>query len=180
MQFDRLKRRQFITLAGGAVAWPLAASAQQRALPVIGFLSSLTAAGGASRLEFLKQGLQEIGLVEGQNVAFEFRRADDQYDRIPAMAVDLVRRQVSLIVAFGNNLSARAAKGATTKIPIVFSMGADPVQLDLVASLNRPGGNITGVSLLAGDLMQKRLQLLHDAVPGAKVFGAGAQSYLLA
>jgi putative ABC transport system substrate-binding protein len=117
------------------------------------------------------QGLKDAGFVEGQNLAIEFRWANDQYDRLPDMAVDLVRKRVALIATIGNNLSVRAAKNATTTIPIVFSMGADPVQLGLVASLGRPGGNITGITSLAADQIQKRVQLLHDAVPNAKLFG---------
>jgi putative ABC transport system substrate-binding protein len=164
-----MKRREFIGLVGGAAAWPLAARAQQRMLPVIGVLSSTTAAVFASRHAAFMQGLKETGFVEGQNVAIEWRWADDQYDRLPDLAADLVRRRVSLIAALGNNLTALAVKSATTTIPIVFTNGADPVRIGLVASLNRPGGNITGVTTQAADSI--RLQLLHDLVPNAKVFG---------
>jgi putative tryptophan/tyrosine transport system substrate-binding protein len=167
-----MRRRDFITLLGGATAtWPLAVRAQQRALPVIGILSSTTAESFSARRLAFMQGLKDIGFVEGQNLAIEYRWADDQYDRLPDMAADLVRRRVSLIAAIGNNLTALAAKSATTTIPIVFTFGADPVQIGLVASLNRPGGNITGVTNLGGDSIQKRLQLLHDLVPNAQAFG---------
>jgi len=176
MYSDQIRRRDVITLLGGAAAmssslWPLAARAQQRTLPVIGILGSSTAESLATRLPVFKQALKETGFVESQNVTIEHRWANDEYDRLPDMAADLVRRRVSLIAAIGNNLPARAAKSATTTIPIVFHMGADPVQLGLVASLNKPGGNITGVTALTSDATQKRLQLLHDLVPNAKVFG---------
>jgi putative ABC transport system substrate-binding protein len=168
-----MKRREFITLFGGAAAaWPIAARAQQRpAIPVIGILGNSTAESDVARLPAFMQALKESGFVEGQNVAIESRWANDNYDRLPEMAADLVRARVALIVAIGNSLPARAAKSATTTIPIVFVMGADPVQLGLVASLNRPGGNITGVTGLSVDANPKRLQLLHDLVPSAKVFG---------
>jgi putative ABC transport system substrate-binding protein len=164
-----MRRRQFIALLGGAAAaWPLAARAQH--MPVIGVLGSPTAASWAARFAAFRNGLKEAGFVEGQNLAIESRWADDHYDRLPGMAAELVRKRVSLIAAIGNNLPARAAKAATTQIPIVFAMGADPVQLGVAASLSRPGGNITGVTVLAGELIQKRVQLLHDIVPAAKVF----------
>jgi ABC-type uncharacterized transport system substrate-binding protein len=167
-----MQRRDFITLlGGGAAAWPLAARAQQPAMPVIGILGSGKAEGWAIRTAAFMQGLKEAGFVEGQNVAIEARWADDQYDRLPSMAAELVRARVALIAALGNSVPARAAKSATTTIPIVFAMGADPVQLGLVASLNRPGGNITGDTVLSVDMSPKRLQLLHDLVPSAKVFG---------
>jgi putative ABC transport system substrate-binding protein len=140
-------------------------------MPVIGILSSTAAAGFAPRTAAFMQGLKETGFVTGQNLATEYRWADDQYDRLPDMAADLVRRRVSLIASLGNNLTALAAKTATTTIPIVFTNGADPVQMGLVASLNRPGGNITGVTTQAAESVQKRLQLLHDLVPNARVFG---------
>ena len=172
MYSDQMKRRDFIALLGGAAtAWPLAARAQQRTLPVIGILGDSTAESVTTRLLAFMRGLKETGFVEGQNVAIEFRWANDDYDRLPELAADLVRRRVSLIVTLGTNLPARAAKSATTTIPSVFFMGADPVQLGVVASLNRPGGNITGVSGLGIDLIQQRLQLLHDLVPNAKAFG---------
>jgi putative ABC transport system substrate-binding protein len=162
-----MNRRDFITLLGGAAAWPLAARAQQRTLPVIGILGSTTAEVGASRVNLFMQGLNYTGFVEGQNIAVEARWANNHYDRLPAMAAELVSARVALIFAWGNYLTARAA----TTIPIVFAMGADPVQLRIVDGLSRPGGNITGTTSLASDQLQKRLQLLHDAVPTAKVFG---------
>jgi putative ABC transport system substrate-binding protein len=164
-----MKRRTFIAALGSAAAWPLAAQAQQRSLRVIGILGSTT--GEPDALSAFMQGLKDTGFVEGQNIAIEARWANDQYDRLPAMAAELVRARVALITAVGNNLPARAAKNATSTIPIVFMMGADPVQLGIVDGLSRPGGNITGVTTLAADQLQKRLQLLHDAVPAAKVFG---------
>jgi putative ABC transport system substrate-binding protein len=168
-----MDRREFITLLGGAAAaWPRAARAQQRqTTPVVGILGSGTAAAWDTPTAAFIQAMKESGFVERQNVAIESRWANDQYDRLPDMAVDLVRAGVSLIVAIGNSLPARAAKSATTTIPIVFTMGADPVQLGLVASLNRPGGNITGATDQSVDSNQKRLQLLHDLLPNAKTFG---------
>jgi putative ABC transport system substrate-binding protein len=170
-----MRRREFITLLGGAAAtWPIGArgqQAQQANMPVIGILGSSTAAAFAPRLAAFMQGLKETGFVEGQNFTIESRWANDRYDLLPEMAGDLVRREVSLILAVGNNLPAHAAKSATNKIPIVFSMGADPVQLGLVASLARPAGNITGVTSLGPDQVQKRMQLLHDVAPNAKLFG---------
>jgi putative ABC transport system substrate-binding protein len=169
----RIRRREFVTLLGGAAAWPLAASAQQAVTPVIGILGSGPAGTWAQRSvgRAFQQGLKEGGFVEGQNVALEFRWASNDYDRLPDMAADLVRQRVSVVVAIGNNLPARAAKAATSTIPIVFVNGVDPVQLGLVASIGRPGANITGVTVLAADLTQKRMQFLHDVAPAAKVFG---------
>jgi ABC-type uncharacterized transport system substrate-binding protein len=168
-----MKRREFITLLGSAAAaWPLGARAQQqRTGPVIGILGSSTAETYANRMAAFRQGLKEVGFVEGHNVVIEYRWANDQYDGLPAMAAELVRARVGLIAAVGNNLPARAAKNATSTIPIVFTMGADPVELRLVDGLSRPGGNVTGVTSLTGPQIQKRLQLLHDAVPAAKTFG---------
>jgi putative ABC transport system substrate-binding protein len=167
-----ITRRGFgAALGAAAAAWPLAAGAQQRAVPVIGILGNSTVESDVARLPAFMQALKESGFVEGENVAVESRWANDDYDRLPEMAADLVRARVALIVAIGNSLPARAAKSATATIPIVFTMGADPVQLGLVASLNRPGGNITGVTGLSVDANQKRLQLLHDVLPSAKVFG---------
>src|SRR5262249_50899896 len=147
------------------------ARAQQRTLPVIGILGSTTAEGWATATAAFMQGLKEAGFIEGQNVAIEARWADDRYDQLPAMAAELVRARVALIAAIGNSLPALAAKSATATIPIVFTMGADPVRLGLVASLNRPGGNITGTTGQSTDINQKRLQLLHDLLPNAKVIG---------
>jgi putative tryptophan/tyrosine transport system substrate-binding protein len=166
-----MRRREFIAGLGGATAWPLVAGAQQRTIPVVGVLSSSTAEAYASPLAAFMQGLKDAGFNEGQNLGVEQRWANNRYDRLPEMAADLVRIRVSLIAAIGNNLPARAAKAATSTIPIVFAMGADPVALGLVASLNRPGGNVTGATNAIVDILQKRLQLLHDLVPNARRFG---------
>jgi putative ABC transport system substrate-binding protein len=163
-------RREFIAGLGSAVAWPVAARAQQRALPVIGFLSPQSAEVDYKNVTvpFL-QGLKEAGHVEGQNVAVEHRYAENQFDRLPALAADLVRRRVAVIVT--NGTAALAAKAATTTIPIVFYTGADPVASGLVASLNRPGGNLTGSAILSTELAPKRLQLLRELLPNAVLFG---------
>ena len=171
-----IRRREFIaTLGSAAVAWPLAAHAQLPAMPVIGYLTSgapgLFHADPASapRAVFV-QGLAESGYVEGRNVAIEYRWAEGHYERLPEMAADLVRRQVNVIVTPDSIVTAKAAKAATSTIPIVFGIGADPVAAGLVASLNRPGGNLTGAARLSGELEPKRLQLLHDLIPTARTF----------
>ena len=165
-------RRQFITLLGGAAAaWPLAARAQQ-AVPVVGVLSSQSAALLGGRIAALKNGLKETGYIVDQNVQMEFLWADDQYDRLPAMVAEFVRRQVAVIVAAGGNVSAVAAKAATTTIPVVFPIVTDPVKGGLVASINRPGGNMTGIAALTIELDPKRLEILCDLVPTARVIGA--------
>jgi putative tryptophan/tyrosine transport system substrate-binding protein len=161
-----MRRRQFIAmLGGGAISWPLAADAQQN-LPVIGFLNSASAVGYASMAAAFAQGLKETGYVDGANVRIEYRWADDQYDRLPALANDLVARRVAVI--FANSPSIPAARAATSTIPIIMMSGDDPVRLGFVASFNRPGGNITGVSILSNELAAKRLELLRSLVPHAK------------
>jgi ABC-type uncharacterized transport system substrate-binding protein len=165
MSVDRLLRRDFITLLGGtAVAWPLAAHAQQP-MPVIGYFSGRSAASDRSMVAAFRDGLREAGYAEGQNVAIEFRWADGQYERLPALADDLVRRRVSVIVTSGSEMTTRAAMAATQEIPIVFTVGGDPVRGGLVRSLDRPGGNITGVTTVDVDLAPKRLELMHALIP---------------
>ena len=166
-----IRRREFIATLGGAAGWPLAAWAQQRPAPTIGHLSGQSSAEFGGYLIAFRQGLNETGYVEHRNINIEYRWAEGQYDKLPAFAADLVRRQVSVIVATGNTRTALAAKAATATIPIVFTAAADPVKLGLVASFNRPGGNVTGVSFLVNELGSKRLQLLHELAPAATVIG---------
>jgi ABC-type uncharacterized transport system substrate-binding protein len=164
-----MRRREFNILVVGATAWPLAARAQQPALPVIGFLSGRSLDDSKQMMAAFRQGLSEQGFVERRNVAIEYRWAEGHYDRLPALAADLVRQQVALILAVGSVPSPLAAKAATSTIPIVFVVGGDPVKFGLVASLNRPGGNVTGVSVLSGPLTVKRLELLRELASHAGV-----------
>jgi putative tryptophan/tyrosine transport system substrate-binding protein len=164
-----MRRREFITLLGGAAAWPVAAHAQQSALPVIGVLSGRSLDDSKEFVAALGQGLNEAGFFEHRNVAIEYRWAENRVDRLPALAAELVRQQVAVILAVGGVPPTQAAKAATSSLPIVFIVGGDPIKLGLVASLNRPGGNVTGVTILSGALTAKRLELLRELRPQASV-----------
>jgi putative ABC transport system substrate-binding protein len=170
MQFDQLKRRQFITLLGGAAAWPLSVRAQQPAMPVIGFLNSASPGGYVPMVAAFRQGLKDAGYVEGQNVAVEYRWAEGQYDRVPVIALELVDRRVAVLVA--NTPGVLAVKTAIMTTPIVFTTASDPVQIGLVASMSRPGGNVTGATTLGFELASKRLELAHELVPSASIIAA--------
>src|SRR5262245_20907261 len=162
-----MKRRAFITLLGGAAMWPITARAQQAAAPAIGYLSMRSAESDVPMLAAFRQGLNEMGFIEGKNVGIEYRYGGGQYDRLPALAEDLVRRQVAVIVTGGGGPAALAAKAATVKVAVVFNVGEDPVRTGLVASLNRPGGNLTGVTSLLEQLGAKQLGLVRELVPKA-------------
>jgi len=170
MQFDRLRRREFVALLGGSAVWPLAARAQQPAIPVIGYLDSRSLEAVQNRLRGFRQGLKETGYIEGENITIVYRWADDRTDRLPLLAADLVSRPVAAIITAGIP-STSAAKAATTTIPVVFIVGNDPVQLGLVASLPRPGGNLTGIDIFTSELVAKRLEVLRDLLPQATRMG---------
>src|SRR5438105_5423702 len=167
MQFDKLKRREFMWALGGALAWPRGAPAQQAALPVVGFLNPTSPKLYDFNAAAFRQGVQDVGYVEGKNVTIEYRWAEGRYDRLPALAAELVSRQVAVIAATGGDPSPVAAKAATATIPIVFTMGGDPVEAGLVTTLSRPGGNLTGTTLMGVELGPKRLELVRQLVPNA-------------
>jgi len=166
-----MRRREFITLVGGAAAWPLTAHAQQPVTPVIGFLSSRSPGESASVVAAFRQGLRETGFIEGQNLGIAFRWAEGRYDKLPALASELVSLPVTLLFAAGGPPSAFAAKGATSTVPVVFSAASDPVEIGLVPSLNQPGGNVTGMALFSASLGTKRLELMKELMPNAGVIG---------
>jgi putative ABC transport system substrate-binding protein len=167
-----MRRREFIALLGGAaVARPFAASAQQPAIPVVGFLGSGSPQSDAFRLAAVQQGLTESGYVEGRNVTFEYRWAEDHYERLPALAAELVHRGIAVLVSIGGGTSAVAAKSSTATIPVVFATGGDPIKLGLVASLNRPGGNVTGVNFLTEMLVAKQFEVLYETIPRTPLIG---------
>ena len=169
MQFDRLKRREFITLIGGAATWPFAARAQQPAMPVVGYLSGISAGDRAHHTEAFRQGLNETGHTEGRNVLIEYRYADNQMDRLQPLAADLIARKVAVIAAVAGNNSALVAKALTSTIPILFTSGIDPVKAGLVAGINRPEANVTGVTWFHAELGNKLIEVLHELVPQAEL-----------
>jgi putative tryptophan/tyrosine transport system substrate-binding protein len=171
MSFQRVRRRAFIAALGCAAAWPIVARAQQSAIPVVGFIRSTSSQDSAQLVAAFRRGLGETGFIEGENLAVEYRWADNQLDQLPTLAADLVRRQVAVIVATGGAFTGLAAKAATSSIPIVFSTGGDPVSQGLVASLNRPGGNITGVTMFTSAIVAKRLELLRELIPSVDAIG---------
>jgi putative ABC transport system substrate-binding protein len=166
-----MRRREFISLLGGAAAWPVAARAQQPAMPVIGFLGSGTLNAYAAYVTAFGEGLGQTGYVEGRNVAIEYRWAEGQYDQMPALVADFLRHKTAVIAVTGSTAAVQAAKAATQTIPIVFAIGADPVKFGLVASMNRPGSNVTGVSFLANLLVAKQVEVLHELIPAATILG---------
>jgi putative tryptophan/tyrosine transport system substrate-binding protein len=166
-----MRRRELITLLGGAAAWPLAARAQRPAMPVVGFMSGRSPEDSAGVVSAFRQGLADAGFIEGQTVKIEYRWANGDYDKLPALAADLVNRKVAVLVGVGGDVSAAAAVEATKTIPVVFGMGSDPVKADLVASFNQPGGNVTGYTLWTSEMESKRLGLLRELVPGVRLMG---------